>query len=263
MALLSATLPPPDEAFPWSLPLLRHTRDLVFAPSVTVLVGENGSGKSTLLEAIALAAELPTAGSRDLSDDPTLDALRPFADALRLVWTERRRSGLFFRSEDYYGYVQRLAREQAELRARAAASDRAAAHLHDGERRRRAAPFLGPVAAADARYGGDLDARSHGESFLAFFRGRLRGPGLYLLDEPEAALSPVRQLAFLSLLREAVGRGAQFIVATHAPILMAYPGATLYELLEDGAAPARFDELSAVRTLKAFLDDPEAFLRRL
>jgi predicted ATPase len=263
MTLLRAMLPPPGPAFPWSLPLLRHTRELGFAPSVTVLVGENGSGKSTLLEAIALAAELPTAGSRDSAADPTLDALRPFADALRLVWTERRRRGLFFRSEDYFGYAQRLAREQAELRAGAAASDRAAAHVHDGERRRRAAPYLGPVAAADARYGGDLDARSHGESFLAYFQGRLRGAGLYLLDEPEAALSPVRQLALLALLREAVGRGAQFVIATHAPILMAYPGATLYELLEEGAVPTRFDELSAVRTLKAFLDDPEAFLRQL
>jgi predicted ATPase len=121
MGLLSATLPPPDVAFPWSLPLLRHIRDLAFAPSLTVLVG----------------------------------------------------------------------REQAELRDRAAAGERAAAHLHDGERRRREPPFLGPVAAADNHHGAALDARSHGEPFLAFFRGRLRGPGLYLLDEPEAFLRRV------------------------------------------------------------------------
>jgi predicted ATPase len=263
VTLLRAALPAPADGFPWSLPLLRTSRELAFAPTVTVLAGENGSGKSTLLEAIALAAQLPTAGSRDLDDDPTLDALRPFAAEVRLAWSERRRRGLFFRSEDYFGYAQRLAREQAELRAAAAATERDAAHAHEGERRRRAAPYLGPVGAADARYGGDLDARSHGESFLAFFRARLRGPGLYVLDEPEAALSPIRQLAFVALLREAVGRGAQFLLATHAPILMAYPGATLYELGDEGITPARFDEVASVRTLKAFLDDPAAFLRHL
>jgi predicted ATPase len=263
MPLLRATLFAPAVGFPWSLPLLHHTRALTFSPTVTMLVGENGSGKSTLLEAIALAAELPTAGSHDLHDDPTLQELRPFAAALRLVWTERSRRGLFLRSEDDFGYAQRLAREQAALRAAAAAVERDAADVHEGERRRRAAPYGGPAGAADARYGGDLDARSHGESFLAFFRARLRGPGLYVLDEPEAALSPIRQLAFVALLREAVGRGAQFLLATHAPILMAYPGATLLELCDDGARPVRFDDLASVRTLKAFLDDPEAFLRHL
>jgi predicted ATPase len=123
--------------------------------------------------------------------------------------------------------------------------------------------FLGPARAPDARYGGDLDTRSHGESFLAFFRARLRGGGLVLLDEPEAALSPLRQLALVALLREATEGGAQFVIATHAPILMAFPGATILELTEDGLRPARFDELEAVRTLRAFLADPDGFVRRL
>ncbi len=263
MTLERVGLPAPGEDHPWSLPLLRSTRAIDLDPRMTLLVGENGSGKSTLLEALALAVDVPTAGAHDLTRDPTLDALRPFAAALRLSWTARSRRGLFLRAEDYFGYVQRHRAQQAELRAEAERVAHESADVFELERERRMAPFLGPARAADARYGGDLDARSHGESFLAFFKARLRGGGLYLLDEPEAALSPLRQLALVALLREATERGAQFVIATHAPILMAFPGATILQLADDGARPARFDDLDAVRTLRAFLADPEGFVRRL
>jgi len=263
MTLERVGLPEPGGGYPWSLPLLRSTRSIAIDPHMTLLVGENGSGKSTLLEAIALGAELPTAGAHDLALDPTLDALRPFAAELHLAWTARSRRGLFLRAEDYFGYVQRHRAQQAALRAEAERVAREAAGTFELERRRRMGPFLGPARMADARYGGDLDARSHGESFLAFFRARLGGPGLYLLDEPEAALSPLRQLALVALLREATERGAQFVIATHAPILMAFPGAAILELADDGLHAARFDDLEAVRTLRAFLADPEGFVRRL
>ena len=167
------------------------------------------------------------------------------------------------RAEDYFGYAQRLRREKAGLLAEAARVARATVGLPELERARRMAPFVGSAGALEGRYGGDLDARSHGESFLAFFEARLTGPGLYVLDEPEAALSPVRQLAFLALVKDAVGRGAQFVVATHAPILMAYPGARRYEIAEDGVREAAFDDLEHVRTLRAFLEALEAFLRHL
>jgi len=116
------------------------------------------------------------------------------------------------------------------------------------------------------RYGEDLDARSHGESFLTLFRARLAPRGLFLLDEPEAALSPQRQLALLALLREFVSLGAQFVVATHAPILLAYPGARLYSFDEPGDAPPRaavYEELEHVWLTRDFLADPERFLRHL
>ncbi len=263
MPLLRVGLPARRSAYPFDLFASDGPMSLDLNEAVTLLVGENGSGKSTLLEAIALAAELPAAGTADLDRDPTLDAVRPLADALTLTWSSRSRRGLFLRSEDYFGYVGRLKREQAALRAAAAEVERMAADQPELERRRRMAPYLGPVRAAETRYAGDLDARSHGESFLAFFRGRLTGPGLYLLDEPEAALSPLRQLAFLSLVRGATARGAQFVVATHAPMLMALPGATLYELRADGPVRAHFDDLEGVRTLRDFLDDPGAFLQHL
>ncbi|MFO7545532.1 MAG: AAA family ATPase [Trueperaceae bacterium] len=264
MALQKVMLPEQDGGFPFDLPILRTTRVLSFVPGVTVLVGENGSGKSTLLEAIALAADLPATGSAaDLGRDDTLDAVRPLADALKLVWTQRSKRGLFLRAEDYFGYVQAQRRNVRELRAEAKRVSLSAADVHEGERRRRIAPFLGSAAAIDSRYGGDLDARSHGESYLAFFRGRLTGAGLYLLDEPEAALSPLRQLALLTLIKDAVARGAQFVIATHAPILMALPGARLLEIAEGVIVERMFDDLEHVRVMREFLDAPEAFVRHL
>lgn len=262
--LREVQLPPPGEAFPLALPLLGGPGRLALDAPVTVIVGENGSGKSTLLEAIAYAAELPMAGgSASVDADATLAHVRPLGEALKLSWTRRTRRGLFLRAEDYFGFVQAQNRMRADLRAQAERLRRENPTLPEAELRRISAPYAGSLAATDARYGGDLDARSHGESFLAFFGGRLTGEGLYLLDEPEAALSPLRQLAFLALVKDAVARGGQFLIATHAPIVMACPGARLYEIRDGALAAAEFEELEHVRILRDFLAGPEAFLRHL
>lgn len=266
MPLVSARLPPrePGGAFPLNLPLLSTAPELPIAPAVTILAGENGSGKSTLIEALALATEVPSVGSNDDAHrDSTLEHLHPLADALRLIWTERSRRGLFLRTEDYFGYVQRQRRMVRDLRAEAARVGAEAAGQHEGERLRRMSPFAGSAAAVDARYQGDLDARSHGQSFLAFCKGRFTGRGLYLLDEPEAALSPVSQLAFLSLVKQTVERGGQFVMATHSPVLMAYPGALLYQLDGAGVTRVEYDELEHVKVMREFLLAPEAFTRHL
>jgi predicted ATPase len=260
--LLEVQLPAPEDAFPFNLPFLQGDAKVALAP-VTVFVGENGSGKSTLLEALALACDLPAAGSTDAAQDNTLEPVRPLADALKLSWTHRTRQGLFFRAEDYFGFVKAQNRMKAELRESLVQLRLENPTLPEAEFRRISAPYSGSLAATEARYGADLDAQSHGESFLAFFKGRLSGRGLYLLDEPEAALSPLRQLAFLSLLKEAAGRGAQILLATHAPILMAYPGALLYELREGRLERTAYDDLESVRTMREFLGAPESFTRHL
>jgi len=262
--LLEVQLPPSGDAFPFTLPLLRHTRTLTLDAPVTVLVGENGSGKSTLLEALAWACELPVAGSASgLDADETLRHVRPLGDAMRLSWTTRTRRGLFLRAEDYFGFVKAQNRMKADMRAQLGRLRLESPTLPEGELSRISQPYARSVVETEARYGGDLDAKSHGESFLAFFKGRLTGEGLYLLDEPEAALSPLRQLAFLALLKGAVAYGAQFIVATHAPILMAYPHAKLYEIREGGLVEVSFDDLAHVNAMRDFLASPEAFLRHL
>lgn len=262
--LNAVLLPDRGDAWPFDLPRPEDGRTVPLDAAVTILVGENGSGKSTLLEALAVAAELPAAGHRDRpADDPTLAGVRPLADALRLVWTARSRRGLFLRAEDFFGYVRAQNARDAEARAEAERVARERPDVSDLELRRMQGPWIGPVAARAARYGGDLDGRSHGEAFLDFFQARLRGPGLHLLDEPEAALSPLRQLALLAILRDAAAAGGQFVIATHAPIVMACPGARILEFADGRMRETAFDDLEPVRVLRAFLDAPEAYLRHL
>lgn len=257
-------LPPRGDTWPTSLPLLDHVRTVPLDVNVTIVVGENGSGKSTLLETLAIAAGLPVAGSWDVAGaDPTLARVGDLASSVRLEWTHRSTRGLFMRAEDFFGYVHTQNRKDEELRADAARLAREYAHLPELELRRIQGPFLGPVAGRESRYRGDLDGRSHGEAFLAFFGARVHDRGLYVLDEPEAALSPSRQLAFLSLVRERARAGAQFVIATHAPIVMALPEARVLELREDGLVESAFDDLDHVQLLRNFLAAPEAFLRHL
>jgi predicted ATPase len=124
-------------------------------------------------------------------------------------------------------------------------------------------PYARELADLRQRYGADLDHYSHGESFLKFFSARLRPGGLHLLDEPEAPLSPTRQLTLLAMLKEMVGQGAQFIVATHSPILMAYPDAAIYSFDYTPARRVAYEDLEHVTLLRTFLNDPSQFLKRM
>ena len=217
------------DVFPYCIPALRRLETLPLDPRVTILVGENGTGKSTLLEAIARCAGLdPEGGSRGFQR-PQQAAEAPLHAALRLVRSTRReRSAFFLRAETMFN----IASEVRELGL--------------------------------WEYGWeDLHTKSHGEAFLWTVQNRLHGKGLYLFDEPESALSPQRQLSLLVLLRDLVGRGAQILMATHAPILMAYPGATIYELSQMGIDEVHYEDLESVKVMRAFLAGPDRMLRTL
>jgi len=252
-------------AYPFTVPAVQTVTALAFDAPVTCFVGENGSGKSTLLEGIAAAAGLPAVGSDDVQHDPTLAPARALARALTLSWSRRTTRGFFLRAEDFFGFAKRLARERAEMLARLAELE----EEYTTQDRSRYALGLaqGPARASlrdmERRYGVDLDENSHGQAFLRLFGSRFVPGGLYLLDEPEAALSPQSQLALLSMLLDMVRQDAQFIVATHSPILLAYPGAALYTF--DAAPPERvsYDDLEHVRLTRAFLTDPARYLRHL
>jgi predicted ATPase len=254
-----------DDAFPFGVPAVRALRDapLAFSAPVTLLVGENGSGKSTLLEGIACAARSITIGSAPADRDPSLAAGQRLATSLRLVWSRRTRRGFFLRAEDFFGF----ARDVDQMRADYDADLRAI--RDDPTLSARAKGFAAMPHAREAgelrrRYGDGLDARSHGEAFLTLFAGRLDHGGLILLDEPEAPLSPARQLTLLSLLMQAVAASdAQFIIATHSPILMALPDAVIYQLDGEGIRAVAWDEVEHVSLTRAFLNDPTAFLRHL
>jgi predicted ATPase len=251
-------------AFPFTVPALATLEALAFSTPVTFLVGENGSGKSTFLEALAWAVESVAAGSAPLERDPTLEAVRPLARALRPVWSRRTRRGFFLRAEDFFGWVKRTNAERAALEREAARVRAESAHLPAGELDRILSPYTGSASALTSRYGADADARSHGEQFLAFFATRVVPDGLYLLDEPEAPLSPSRQLALLATLREASEqRRCQFVIATHSPLLLALPGATILSFDQAPIAAVAWEELEHVRLVRDFLNRPEAFLRHL
>lgn len=196
--------------------------------------------------------------------DPTLAAARELSKLLRLSWRKKTRKGLFLRAEDYFGYVKQLAQNRAELELDLQEVDQRFANQSAYAKQLAAGVFRGQISALKGRYGAEgLDARSHGESFLDFFHTRFVPSGLYLLDEPEAPLSPKRQLGLLALLKQMVAQQAQFIIATHSPILMAYPGATILHFENGSVSPAAYDDLEHVQITHDFLAAPERYLRHL
>jgi len=249
--------------FPFSVPAIRSLKALQLEAAVTFFVGENGSGKSTLLEGIAAAVGLPTIGSESVRDDATLAAQRALGSRLRLSWTNRTHRGFFLRAEDFFGFTKYLARMRSELRARLSEIE----VEYEGRSAYARGLATGPIAASlgelEHRYGVDLDASSHGESFLRLFRSRFVPGGLYLLDEPEAPLSPQSQLGLMAMLKEMIAEQGQFIIATHSPILLAFPGAVIITF--DERPPSRVDyaDLEHVRLTRDFLNGPDAFLRHL
>lgn len=250
--------------FPFSVPSIASLRELTFDAPVTCFVGENGSGKSTLLEAIAIAASLPSAGGANrAADDPTLVEQRFLARALKLSWRVRNNRGVFLRAEDFFSFQQALKKERAEFAETLERMEEEYADRSEHAKKLAMGPLKGSMAEMDRRYGADPDARSHGEAYLNFFQERLVPKGLYLLDEPEAALSPQRQLTLLALMFDLVAEGAQFIVATHSPMLLAFPGACIYSFDDGVVEPIAWEHTEHVRLTRDFLANPERYLRNL
>ncbi|MBR5430356.1 MAG: AAA family ATPase [Firmicutes bacterium] len=225
------TGPPPEPylrqvaAIRW----LERLEGLTLSRPVTFLVGENGMGKSTLLEAIAVAWGFNPEGGTVNFNFSTRDSHSRLWERLRLIRGVRRpRDGFFLRAESFYN----VATQVDEL-------------------------------SYEQYYGGSLHERSHGESFLALVQNRFSGRGLYLLDEPEAALSPRGQLALLCCIHDLVGLDSQFIIATHSPLLMAFPGAELLQLDEEGISRVELRETSHYQLTRRFLEAPEKMLAQL
>ncbi|MQY21785.1 AAA family ATPase [Nocardia macrotermitis] len=230
-----AAVPDPGR-YPFSLPAVRYLArhgPLSLSGGVTFLVGENGSGKSTVLEAIAVAAGMNPEGGSQNYRFATRSTESSLGQHLTLRWgLDKPRTRFFLRAETYYNVATETER-------------------------------LGPVQVA--AFGGvSPHHRSHGESFVDLMVHRFHPRGLYLLDEPEAALSPQGCLAVLTRLAELVDQRCQIVVATHSPILLALPGATIYEFAEDGTIGAvSYDNALPVRLTRDFLADPNRYLRHL
>lgn len=260
---IRAEIPADAAGFPLGLPFLGSLGELAMSPTVTLLAGPNGSGKSTLLEALALECGFPAIGHAAPSRDATLHGVAPLARSLRLSWSSRTRHGFFLRAEDVFGFILSIRRQREELDAELGAAKERLEGSSDYAKRLGLGPLRASVAALEARYGRNPDARSHGETFLHLFRERLTPGGLYLMDEPEAALAPESQLALVALMSDAVAAGSQFVIATHSPLLLAIPGATLYDFDDEGVRQARWDELASVQLWKGVMEAPARYLRHV
>jgi predicted ATPase len=220
------------ESYPFCLPLLRDDFELSFDRAITIIVGENGTGKSTLLEGIAVLAGYDEAGGgkgyMPVDHSHALEKMGgSLSSALRASWLPRITHGWFFRAESFFSIARYL--DQAAMEAGKVPPD-----------------FL---------------SHSHGEGFLRFFEERCQRQGIFIFDEPESALSPARQIEFLKLMRRMDGIGhCQIIMATHSPMLMAYPGATLLRLTKYGLEPVTLKDTDHYKVMREFCEDPAGFV---
>ena len=254
---------PWPDIFPYNIPVLASLEEVSFLTPVTFLVGENGSGKSTLLEVIACAAGSITVGSAETRRDRTLDPMRAVAKDLRLVWNRRTRKGFFMRSEDFFGFARRMDQARAEMQGYLREVDETYKDRSKLAQNMARLAYQRELGDMESRYGEGVDARSHGESYLNLFQNRFVPGGLYLLDEPEAPLSPKRQLSFLVLLKEMLEQEGQFIIVTHSPILMSFPGATILSCDSGQLKPVKYEELEHVTITRDFLQHTSLYLREL
>jgi predicted ATPase len=258
----------PDErpqGWPFTIAAVQGLESLRFETPVTLLAGDNGTGKSTLLEALAVKLALPAIGRVDAARDETLSALRPLSRSMRLVFDRRPANKLFLRSEDFFNFTIALQHQREEMHEELRRVDAEYAQRSKFAQNQARMAYAGSVHSMEQRYGTDLlEAASHGESFLRLFEQRLTPGGLYLLDEPEAPLSPLRQLALYCIIKElSAEQSCQFIIATHSPILLSLEGATVYDLEQSPPCTVPWDELPGVKLMKSFLNNPLSYTSKL
>jgi predicted ATPase len=231
LSKLEARITDPEQ-YPFNIPAISSLETLQLRKKVTFFVGENGSGKSTLLEAIAYQCGFHTAGgSRNNRYELAASEAR-LGDYIRLSWLPKVHSGFFLRAESFYSFASHIDEVAAE--------DREIYKAYGGK---------------------SLHEQSHGEAFFSLFRNRFGRKGIYLLDEPEAALSPTRQLAFLSVIHE-IQKDAQLIIATHSPILLGYPEAEIYSFGRT-IEPVTYENTEHYQITRRFLENRKQYLREL
>jgi predicted ATPase len=245
--------------FPYNIPAVRFARDIIL-DRVTILVGDNGSGKSTLLESIAFSLNLPLIGGF-IQNHMGFEAARALRPYLNLEWIRQTSKGFFFRAEDFSDFINAVEKEKNKI---AGDLSELKGEVDDSIIEKMSESMNYKLHLMRKNYGENMQAFSHGEAYLKILQTRIADKGIYLLDEPEAALSPLKQLSLLSFIMGILkDKNSQFIIATHSPILMGMPGAVIYEIQETGMEQVKFKETDHYRITKNFLDNPDHYLRYL
>ncbi|TGE34655.1 AAA family ATPase [Desulfosporosinus sp. Sb-LF] len=228
---------PSFSQYPFNLPAVKNLDKLLLHPKVTFVVGENGSGKSTILESIAVAYGFNAEGGTKnfgFSSRATHSDLNNYVKVVKGI--KKPRTGFFLRAESFYNFASNIDDLDSEM-------------------------SFGPPL-IDSYGGRSLHEQSHGESFFAVFLNRFSGEGIYILDEPEAALSPSRQMSMLTRIHELVRKGSQFIIATHSPVIMAYPDAMIYQI-KDEIEQVSYEETEHYQVMRTFLNNTQKMLNLL
>jgi predicted ATPase len=247
-----------EHPYPYDVPAVKFAKNIDVSNQITFIIGENGSGKSTLLEALACRLQLPHMDGAGYGKK-CFDAAKKIVPYLELNWNIERSVGFFFRAEDFGDYLNSVHRNDIDLHNQMGdlgddvpepilqqMKDSANDQLHRVRK----------------NYGQELDTFSHGEAYMHIMNEMVNRRGIYLLDEPEASLSPAKQLAFIYFIQNHLKNyNSQFIIATHSPMLMAFPGATIYEITNDEMKKTALEDTDHYTITKSFLNNPDSYLR--
>ena len=249
-----------ENPFPFNIPAVKFAKQIKLDERITIFVGDNGSGKSTLLETIALSLNIPLIGGY-IGSSAGFEAARSLKPYLDIEWGWQTDKGFFFRAEDFSHFIDAVEREKIRVQLEL---NELRGEVNDSVIDKLSGSMNYTLKTMIKNYGSNMQAYSHGEAYLTILQKQIHDKGVYVLDEPEAALSPLKQLSLIYFILEALkNKKAQFIIATHSPILMGLPGAALYEIQEDGMRRCEYKETEHYRITKTFLDNPDQYLRYL
>lgn len=245
------------EEYPLTAEVIRHFEELEFRSPVTILCGDNGCGKSTLLEILAACLRANRIGRPMEGDEKRVKISRHAAD-FRLTWLHPKKN-FFFSAEDFIKYIDWVENTKQEARAAIAEVDERGFTGYAASLAKM--PHYHTLEDLSGLYANSLAVQSHGEGFLDFFRSRISPDGLFLMDEPEGALSYENQYLLARIIMESVKEGCQFVIATHSPVVSAIPGAEIYEIRGGRLCPCIYEEVENNSFLRMFLSHRESMMR--
>jgi len=246
-------------SYPYNVEAINNLKEITFNSEVTFLIGENGCGKTTFLESLMLLTH-----TVDLIPEKyrQLDGAKILSKSFEAIWSTKTDRGFYLKSQSFIKFVEQIETMKRETfdeleNLRVSFKNRSSYALELAE-----GPYNKTLISFQQRYGNGLDKMSHGEGYLEFFKSRLVAGGLYILDEPELSLSPMRQLSLIALIKDMVNKDCQFIIITHSPILMAYENAMIYSF-EDKIDKINYNDIEHVNLTRDFLNYPQRLLRHL